>query len=93
MGHSRGPDQVIGKRIAHVVVADQGRRPKRRVYLVFDDGTSFEFYGEHFQWCRGIDRDGLEAILRWLAHEGITEVMQFDGTDETAEELQSSSPP
>jgi len=41
---------IIGKQIAAVVVAS-GRAPRQQVFLVFADGTRFEFWGEGFN-CR-----------------------------------------
>src|SRR6187402_2752247 len=41
---------IIGKQIAAVVVAT-GRAPRQQVFLVFSDGTRFEFWGEGFN-CR-----------------------------------------
>lgn len=52
-----GLKYVIGKRIVGVVVASsEGRAPKQQVFLVFSDGTRFEFWGEHFSCCGGLDR-------------------------------------
>ena len=45
---------IIGKQIAAVVVAS-GRAPRQQVFLVFADGTRFEFWGENFSCCSGLD--------------------------------------
>ena len=50
-----GLKQVVGKRIAAVVVAESGREPRQQVFLVFPDGTSLELYGSDFTCCRGLD--------------------------------------
>jgi hypothetical protein len=50
-----GLQQILGKRIAAVVVAASTRAPKEQVFLVFHDGTRFEFYGESFTCCAGVD--------------------------------------
>jgi len=50
-----GLQQILGKRIAAVVVATSERAPKNQVFLVFHDGTRFEFYGESFTCCAGVD--------------------------------------
>lgn len=52
-----GLKYLIGKRIAGVVVAASERHsPKQQVFLVFTDGTRFEFWGENFSCCSGLDR-------------------------------------
>jgi hypothetical protein len=47
--------QILGKRIAGVVVAQSDRDPRQQVFLVFSDGTRFEFYGPDFTCCGGLD--------------------------------------
>lgn len=47
---------IIGRRVAAVVVASSERRePRQQVFIVFDDGTRLEFYGESFSCCSGVD--------------------------------------
>ena len=50
-----GLKYLIGKRIAGVVSAKSQRSPQVQVFLVFEDGTRFEFYGENFNCCSGLD--------------------------------------
>ena len=51
-----GFKDIIGKRIAAVVVAQSKRPPQQQVFLVFDDHTRFEIYGGHVTCCSGVDR-------------------------------------
>jgi hypothetical protein len=51
-----GLAKIIGRRIAGVVVARSPRGPKRQVFLVFEDGTRFEFWGENFSCCSDVDK-------------------------------------
>ena len=51
-----GLKYIIGKRIAGVVVAASNRDPRNQVFLVFDDGTRFEFWGPNFSCCSGLDK-------------------------------------
>jgi hypothetical protein len=51
-----GIAQIVGRRIAGVVVAQSPRGPRQQVFLVFEDGTRFEFWGENFSCCSGVDR-------------------------------------
>lgn len=50
-----GLKYLIGKRIAGVVVATSKHSPRQQVFLVFSDGSRFEFYGENFSCCSGLD--------------------------------------
>src|SRR5258705_2490789 len=50
-----GPAQIVGKTIAAVVLAANKRAPEQQVFLVFSDGTSFEFWGSAFSCCAGLD--------------------------------------
>ena len=56
---------IIGKQIVTVVVATSERAPQQQVFLVFSDGTRFEFWGREFS-CRS----------RLDAAEGIEEYVQ-----------------
>lgn len=51
-----GLKEIIGKKIATVVVAKSDGQPRVQVFLVFADGSNFEFYGENFTCCAGLDR-------------------------------------
>ena len=50
-----GLKYLIGKRIAGVVVATSKRAPNEQVFLIFRDGSRFEFWGENFSCCAGLD--------------------------------------
>jgi hypothetical protein len=53
-----GLKDIIGRQIAAVIVAKSDGRhsPGNQVFLVFTDGANFEFWGEKFTCCGGIDR-------------------------------------
>jgi hypothetical protein len=40
---------IIGKTIVGVLVADNQRQPERQVFLVFGDGTYYEFFSPNGQ--------------------------------------------
>jgi hypothetical protein len=40
-----GVKNIIGKTIAGVLVKERGNTPRGQVFLVFTDGTYFEFFG------------------------------------------------
>ena len=52
-----GLKDIIGRQVAAVVVArsDKGS-PRNQVFLVFTDGSNFEFWGDSFTCCGGVDR-------------------------------------
>jgi len=55
---------IIGKRIAAVVVAKSDHAPRQQIFLVFPNGTRFEIYGENFSCCSGLDRaEGIERYV------------------------------
>src|SRR6187200_915424 len=51
----RGLKSIVGKQIVTVVVATSERAPLQQVYLVFSDGTSFEFFGPSLGCCKRVD--------------------------------------
>jgi hypothetical protein len=50
-----GLKYLVGKHIVAVVVANNPRPPHEQVFLVFPDGKCFEFWGESFSCCAGLD--------------------------------------
>lgn len=50
-----GLKDVVGKKIAGVVVASSERSPKQQVFLVFTDGSCFELHGNDFSCYSGLD--------------------------------------
>lgn len=94
---SRGPEAVgtgplpkgawqdiVGKRIEHVVTVGMPypQQPGNRLYLVFDDGTTFEIYGT-FQGTNRIYAEDFTAVL---AHQESTWKVAVYGPD-TGEQL------
>ena len=54
-----GLQDLIGRRIAAVVVAEnKDRDPRRQVFLAFADGSCFEFHGREFTCNAGLDAAG-----------------------------------
>lgn len=79
-----GVKYLVGKQIAAVIVARSPRQPHDQVFLVFPDGTRFEFYGENFTCCSGLDRAaGIEEYVK----SGGGEIVQVHG-----EPIASASP-
>jgi hypothetical protein len=50
-----GLKQIVGKQVAAVVVASSPDAPAQQVFLVFPDGSSFEFHGREFTCNAGLD--------------------------------------
>lgn len=62
-----GIQQTIGKTITGIVVGYNARRdPTNQVFLVFDDGTYFEFWGAQFSCASGVDRGGVAEAVDYL---------------------------
>ena len=60
-----GLKYIVGKQIAAVVVASSKHSPQHQVFLVFPDGNRFEFYGENFSCCSGLDHaEGIERYVQ-----------------------------
>lgn len=56
---------IVGKRISSVVMK-QGNRPQAQLFLIFDDGTYFEFYSDGgIYGAGGIDRGGLDEVRQY----------------------------
>jgi hypothetical protein len=58
-------NNIIGKTISSVIVAENKKSPKKRVFLVFSDDTYFEFYGENFSCTSGVDKGGLDKATQY----------------------------
>ena len=50
-----GLKYIVGKTIAGVVVASSKGSPRSQVFLIFPDGSRFEFHGENFSCCASLD--------------------------------------
>lgn len=61
-----GISEIVGKTIKGVVVNTRNRNtPREQVFLIFDDGTYFEFYGKEFSCAGGVDKGGAGEALRY----------------------------
>ncbi len=56
--------EIIGRRIIAVVTTENQRPPRYQVFLVFEDGMYYEFYGREFTGCNGANPGGLEGALK-----------------------------
>ena len=64
-----GLKEIIGRQIAAVVVASSDKRsPRNQVFLVFSDGSNFEFWGDTFSCCGSVNRT--RDIERYIASGG-----------------------
>jgi hypothetical protein len=68
-------DEIIGKRIEHIVVKESERSPRTRFFLVFDDGDAYELWSQFGDLAgSGMDgRSGLGGVLRYGAPAPIIE--------------------
>ena len=66
-----GLKDIVGKTVSGVVVAaNSHNHPHQQVFLVFPDGTYFEFYGEQFSCASGLNRGGLEKARSYAERGG-----------------------
>jgi hypothetical protein len=70
-----GIREIIGKRIVGVVSAENSHHPRTQVFLLFSDGSRFEFYGERFTGAAGVDR--ASDVLRYIDAAGGKVTRQF----------------
>ena len=61
-----GVKDIVGKTIEAVVVARNDRDPLNQVFLVFEDGTYFEFWGPNFSCAGGIVQGGKEKVTSYI---------------------------
>ncbi len=57
---------ILGKTIQAVVIRSGDQNPKEQVYLVFDDGAAYEFYGSEINSASGLDAGGKEGALKYV---------------------------
>jgi hypothetical protein len=63
---------ILGKTIASVVVSDDNASgPPAQLFLVFDDGTALEIYGQ-LQIAGSLDTGGLDHARHYAALSGGT---------------------
>lgn len=63
-----GVRDIVGRRITGIIVKEASKTPRTQLFLVFDDGTYFEFYStEDIQACGGVDQGGAAAAWRYMA--------------------------
>jgi hypothetical protein len=51
---------VVGKRIQGVLVAGHPRPPRNQVFLVFNDETYYELFGDAISSIKGTDSGGMD---------------------------------
>jgi hypothetical protein len=62
-------DEIIGKRIAHIVVKESEGSPRMCFFLVFDDGDAYELWSQFGDLAGSgmYGRSGLGGVLRYGA--------------------------
>jgi hypothetical protein len=62
-----GAREVVGRRISGVIAKEGKGSPRSQVFLLFDDGTYYEFYSDSpIRGTGGVDRGGYESVLGYL---------------------------
>lgn len=62
--------EIVGKKIARVVVKEADRSPKSQVFLVFTDGTYYELYccDSDIRGAGGLQTGGLYEAKRYMGN-------------------------
>lgn len=59
-------EQLVGKTIQSVIISQYNAgSPRHQFFLIFDDDTSFEVFGEEFRGANALDARGEEAVLEY----------------------------
>lgn len=59
-------EQLIGKTIRSVVISQYNAgSPRHQLFLIFDDDTSFELFGEEFRGANALDPRGEQGVLEY----------------------------
>lgn len=63
-----GAKEILGKTITGVVIKAGGMPPKSQLFLVFSDGTYYEFYcdRDHIHPTGGLWRGDIEDVRRYM---------------------------
>ncbi len=56
--------QLLSKRIKCIVTVSSAAHPHDMLFLMFDDDTYYEFFGEDIEATAQLREGGVEAILR-----------------------------
>jgi hypothetical protein len=63
--------QIVGRRISGVIFkqALYPKQPESQLFLLFDDGTYYEFYASRdlISQTGGVDKGGIEEVRRYMA--------------------------
>lgn len=54
---------IVGKRISHVITSESSTYPNKQLFLVFDDDTSIELYGEDINNSKGLRNTDFSGTL------------------------------
>jgi hypothetical protein len=65
------PSKMIGKTIKDVIVVNRaGLNPHSQVFLLFDDDTHYEFYGDNILVSGAIYEGGKSEVLNYIRDSG-----------------------
>ena len=65
MWHESSLKHLLGKRISGILVSENQSPPRYQLFIAFDDGTYFEFYGDAIKAAGGVDTGGQEEITAY----------------------------
>jgi len=75
-------EDLIGKRIAHIVVKERSKQPIGQLILVFEDGSCYEIYCQTGDFSGGDmgGTSGLPEALRYMSTDA-TKIIQVPGPE------------
>jgi len=73
-----GINEILGKTITGIVVSKKPGSPGQQVFLIFNDGTYFEFWGESFTGAGGVDAGGIEKVRLYVAQCGSDTILEIE---------------
>jgi hypothetical protein len=60
------PRRILGKTITGVIVCEENQAgPRQQIFLLFDDDTAYEIYGNDVHGAGGLDQRNAAAALTY----------------------------
>ncbi|MBI5611906.1 MAG: hypothetical protein HY942_02375 [Gammaproteobacteria bacterium] len=64
-----GAQEILGKTIKGIVIKTGDKSPKSQLFLVFDDGTYYEFYSldDVIQVTGGVSAGDIDTVRKYMS--------------------------
>ncbi|MDH4227154.1 MAG: hypothetical protein OEV59_05310 [Deltaproteobacteria bacterium] len=67
MSINDGLEGIVGKKISGIIAKAGERPPAKQVFLLFDDGTYFEFYGDDINSTKSTSSGGVKEVREYMS--------------------------